>query len=67
MPKAVAKTITYGAMHFSVAVSVAFAVTGSWVAALGVGVIEPLVQTVFYNLHEHAWSQPRRTARQQGA
>lgn len=53
------KTLTYGMMHFVVvvAVAVAFAVTGSWVAAIGVGVIEPMIQTIAYSLHERAWSR----------
>ena len=58
------KTVTYGVMHFVVAVTVAFAVTGSWVAALGVGIIEPMIQTVAYTLHEKAWA--RRIARAPG-
>lgn len=59
------KTVTYGVMHFVVAVTVAFAVTGSWVAALGVGIIEPMIQTVAYTLHERAWA--RRSLRLQPA
>jgi len=55
------KTVSYGCMHFCVAVGVAFAVSGSWAIALGIGLIEPVVQTVFYVLHERAWkSVPRR-------
>ena len=49
------KTFTYGSMHLTVAVAVAFAITGSWQVALGIGIIEPVVQTLFYNLHERAW------------
>lgn len=55
------KTFTYGAMHFVVAVAVAFAISGSWQIALGIGLIEPLVQTLFYNLHERAWRWVPRT------
>jgi len=49
------KTVTYGCMHFLVAVAVAFAISGSWQIAIGIGLIEPLVQTVFYVLHERVW------------
>ena len=52
-------------MHFCVAVAVAYVVTGSWVAALGVGVIEPIIQTFAYTLHERAWA--RRAAAHQPA
>lgn len=51
------KPFTYSAMHFVVAVGVAFALTRDWRIALGVGIIEPLVQTVAYALHEAAWDR----------
>jgi uncharacterized membrane protein len=50
------KPVTYSLMHLTVAISVAFALTGDWRIALGVGVIEPMVQTVAYMLHERAWA-----------
>ena len=50
------KPVTYSLMHLVVAVSVAFALTRDWRIALGVGLIEPMVQTVAYMLHEKAWS-----------
>jgi len=56
------KTVTYCAMHFAVAVTVTFALTRSWHAALAIGIIEPLVQTVFFNLHERAWARAERRA-----
>ncbi len=57
MSRAALKTLTYGVMHLVVAVTVAYAVTRSWQAALAVGLIEPLVQTVAYNFHERAWAK----------
>lgn len=50
------KPVTYSLMHLTVAISVAYALTRDWRIALGVGVIEPMVQTVAYMLHEKAWS-----------
>jgi uncharacterized membrane protein len=44
-------------MHLWVAVSVAFALTGDWRIALGVCVIEPIVQTLANVLHEQAWAR----------
>jgi uncharacterized membrane protein len=52
-------------MHMVVAVAVAWAISGDWRIALGIGVIEPLVQTVAYTIHERLWSrggEPRREA-----
>ncbi len=55
-----AKTTTYGVMHLTVAMAVAYAITGSWQIALGIGLIEPVVQTVCYTLHERAWRRRGR-------
>ena len=54
------RPLTYSAMHLMVAISVAFALTGDWRIALGVGVIEPMVQTVAYVFHERAWAMGTR-------
>lgn len=55
MSRALLKTLSYSLMHLIVAVTVAFVLTRDWRIALGVGLIEPLVQTVAYTLHERAW------------
>ncbi|RFB01596.1 DUF2061 domain-containing protein [Parvularcula marina] len=51
------KPLTYGAMHFIVAIGVAYALTGSWAVALGIGMVEPLIQTFAYTLHEKLWAK----------
>lgn len=51
------KTVTYGLMHFTVAVIVAFALTRDWRIAVAIGTIEPLVQTVFFTLHDRIWTR----------
>ncbi len=60
LPQPALKTLTYSVMHFTVAISVAFALTGSWQAALAIGMIEPVVQTIAYALHERAWARAQR-------
>lgn len=57
MPRRALKTLTYSVMHFAVAITVAFALTRSWQAALAIGMIEPLVQTVAYTVHERVWER----------
>jgi len=59
------KTVTYGLMHFTVAVAVAFALTRDWRVALAIGIIEPLVQTVFFTIHDRVWTniEARKAAR----
>ncbi|GAA0202628.1 putative membrane protein [Brevundimonas nasdae] len=62
------KTVTYGVMHFAVAVTVAFALTRDITTALAIGMIEPLVQTVFFTLHDRIWTRiEARRAREQAA
>lgn len=62
------KTVTYGLMHFTVAVAVAFALTRDITTALAIGMIEPLVQTVFFTLHDRVWTRiEARRAREQAA
>lgn len=55
------KPVTYSIMHLAVAVAVAYALTNDWRIALGVGLIEPMVQTLAYMLHEKAWSAGAKT------
>ena len=52
-----AKTISYSVMHMVVAITVAYLISGSWLIALGIGLIEPLVQTVAYHVHERGWAK----------
>lgn len=53
------KSTTYCLMHFIVAIAVAYALTGDWLIALSIGIIEPLVQTVSYTFHEYGWDRWR--------
>ena len=61
MPLQAFKTMTYSLMHLSVAMTVAFLLTRSWHAALAIGLIEPLVQTVAYTRHRRAWARAGAT------
>jgi uncharacterized membrane protein len=53
------KTLTYCLMHFTVAILVAYALTRDWSVALSIGIVEPLVQTAFFNAHERGWNKAR--------
>lgn len=57
------KTVTYAIMHLAVAVGVAFALTQNWAIAFSIGLIEPMVQTVFYAFHERVWTRVGRRRR----
>lgn len=57
------KTLTYASMHLTVAVAVAYALTRDWRIALAVGIVEPMVQTVAFNIHERLWSRADKKER----
>ena len=55
MTRDLLKTCSFALLHFGVAFSVAYALTGSVAIATGIGLIEPLVNTVVFFLHERVW------------
>ena len=60
LPRDLAKTLSFAALHFGVAFGVAYALTGSIGVASGVARIEPLVNTVAFYFHERAWARVER-------
>lgn len=60
------KTLTYSLTHLIVAVAVAFALTRDWRAALAIGMIEPIFQTIAFALHERAWRRAEARAQAPG-
>jgi uncharacterized membrane protein len=56
------KTFSYFLVHMGVASSLVWWLTGDISAALTLGLIEPLVQTVSFNCHERFWAR-REAAR----
>ena len=51
------KTLTFACVHFTVAFSVAYLLTGSVVVGGLVALVEPMCNTVAYHLHERAWER----------
>ena len=49
------KTVTYYIMHLLVTMGLSYAVTRDWRAATTISMMEPLVQTLFFSLHELVW------------
>ncbi|WP_373279772.1 DUF2061 domain-containing protein [Laribacter hongkongensis] len=49
------KTLTFAVVHFSVAFSVAYLLTGSLGIASLLAMVEPLCNTVAYFFHEKLW------------
>lgn len=54
------KTGTYYFMHMLVVMGITYAVTRDWHVATTISLLEPVVQTLFFSLHDLAW---RRRAR----
>lgn len=55
--KLLLKTISYGITHVCVATIVAYLITGSLSMALGIGIIEPIVQTCVFAIHDYLWER----------
>lgn len=50
------KTISFAVMHFTVAFSVAWALTGDVLVGGAVALVEPAINSVAYYWHEKFWS-----------
>jgi uncharacterized membrane protein len=53
------KTLTFAAVHMTVAFSVAYLMTGSVAVGSAVALVEPAINTVAYFFHEKAWERVR--------
>lgn len=66
LSQSLAKTATFALVHFAVAFTVAYLLTGSVPIAGALALLEPLANTVAYLLHERAWARvtarPHRSA-----
>ncbi|MCC5792458.1 MAG: DUF2061 domain-containing protein [Legionellaceae bacterium] len=50
------KTLSFAVVHFSIAFSVTFFLTGNLLLGGAIALIEPLCNTFAYHLHEKLWS-----------
>lgn len=55
-----AKTVSFALLHFTVAFSVAFLLTGDFLVGGAIALIEPAINTVAYYLHELGWQRLHR-------
>lgn len=51
------KTMTFAVVHFTVAFSVGYLLTGSLVIGGAIALIEPTVNTIAYYFHEQVWNR----------
>ena len=55
--KLLLKTISYGIIHLCVATTVAYIITGDLTMALEIGIIEPILQTCVFAIHDYLWER----------
>lgn len=61
------KTLTFAALHMTVAFNVVYIMTGSVAVGGAVAFIEPLCNTVAYFFHEKVWDKVRLRSRGEGS
>jgi len=54
---AAAKTVTFAVVHFTVAFSIGYLLTGSIAVASALALVEPLANTVAFYFHERVWDR----------
>lgn len=52
-----AKTISFAAVHFTVAFTVGYALAGSFIISGAIAMIEPACKTAVYYFHEKMWQE----------
>jgi len=57
------KTMTFAAVHFTVAFTVAYLMTGSVLVGGAIALVEPAINTVAYHFHERIWNRSRKVER----
>lgn len=57
------KTISFAAVHFTVAFTVGYAMSGSVLVGGAIALVEPFINTIAYHVHEQVWNR-RQAVRQ---
>ena len=57
------KTMSFAVVHFTVAFSVGYVLTGSIVIGGAIALVEPAVNTVAYYFHEQVWNRIQNARR----
>ena len=56
------KTMSFAAVHFTVAFSVGYLMTGSLVVGGTISLVEPAVNTDAYYFHEQIWNRKQKAS-----
>lgn len=54
------KTMSFAAVHFSVAFSVGYVLSGSVLVGGAIALVEPAINTIAYHFHEKVWNRFNR-------
>lgn len=54
------KTISFAAVHYSIAFTVAYLMTGSVLIGGAIALVEPAINTVAYHFHEKIWQRKQQ-------
>ena len=60
------KTMSFAVVHFSVAFTVAYTLTGSALVGRAIALVEPTINTIAYYFHEQAWTRLQQVNDLQG-
>jgi uncharacterized membrane protein len=58
------KTMSFATVHFTVAFTVAYLMSGSILIGGAIALVEPMVNTIAYHFHEQVWDRLDRRERQ---
>ena len=58
------KTMSFAAVHFSIAFSVGYLMTGSVLVGGAIAMVEPTINTVAYHFHEKVWKRIQQASQQ---
>jgi uncharacterized membrane protein len=53
------KTFTFAVVHFTVAFTVAYLLSGSFLVGGAIALVEPMINTLAYFFHEKVWERIR--------
>ena len=57
------KTLSFAAVHFTVAFTVGYVISGNVLVGGAIALVEPAINTVAYYFHEQAWNRLKPVAR----
>jgi uncharacterized membrane protein len=57
------KTMSFAAVHFTVAFTVGYLMTGSVLVGGALALVEPAVNTIAYHIHEKVWARFKQVKR----